>query len=100
MRRTDPVAHDILLGLQEAEGSAGRDQAAKSHAREMMTELAKLQLGILRGGVTRANLESLRRLGEKVPEAADTVLRTHLAGIVQRAKVELARYDPYRPLSD
>ena len=92
LRRTDPVSHDVLLGLLEAEGGGLRDQAAKSHARELMTELARLQLDVLRGGVTRGNLERLKGLGEEVPLAADTTLRAHLAGIVQRAKVELARY--------
>lgn len=90
--RTDPVSHDVLLGLLEAEGSGLRDQAAKSHAREMMTELARLQLDVLRGGATRGNLERLKQLGEQVPVAADTALRVHLASIVQRAAIEIERF--------
>ncbi len=95
---TDPVGCGVLLGLQEGESDGARDRAAKTRAREVMTELAMLQRDILRGaGVSRANLRRLKQLGEAAPDAADSSLRALLSGIVLRARVEWARYEASNP---
>lgn len=94
---TDVALGTVLLALQEADDDGVRDRAARSRARELMTELAALQRDVLRGRVSGANLARLARLGEAVPIAAAPELRAALAGVVLRARVELARYDAYRP---
>ena len=63
----------------------------------MMIELAALQRDVLRGRLSAANLKQLARLAEELPVAAAPALRAVLAGVVLRARVELARYEAHRP---
>ncbi len=66
---TDPVPCGVLLGLQEGEGDAVRDRAAKARARAMMAQLAMLQRDVLReGGVSREALVGFRGGGEFVTQ--------------------------------
>lgn len=62
-----------------------------------MAELARLQRDMLRGGASRATLVQMERLCGAAPDAADPALLDLLAGIVLRARVELARHDAFRP---
>ena len=94
---TDVASGSVLLALQEAGDDDARDRAARNRAREMMIELAALQRDVLRGRLSAANLKQLARLAEELPVAAAPALRAVLAGVVLRARVELARYEAHRP---
>jgi len=91
---TAEVSLGGMLALQEAEGGAVRDRAARRHGQQMLVELARLQRALLDGRVDAGALEQLASLAESVPLAADAGLRATMAEVALRARIELARHRP------
>ncbi|WP_158287780.1 flagellar assembly protein FliX [Falsiroseomonas bella] len=81
-----------LLAVQdESAGSRGRRQAPLQRAALALEELRGLQLDLLRGGDDPARLARLEALAEASEEATEPALRSLLAHVRLRARVELAR---------
>lgn len=87
-----PVALLGLLSVQEAEGDAMRDRAARKRGKELLDELARLQRTLLGGRLDPDALRRLAAVAAEPADAADPVLAATLRAIVVRARVELARY--------
>lgn len=88
------AAPEVLLGLlavQEAEGDAARDRAARKRGKEMLDELARLQRALLAGRLDPARLHALATLSADPADAADPALSAVLRAVAVRARVELAR---------
>ena len=86
------LSSTMLLAAQEAGQDAVQDREARRHGREVLADLAALQLDLLRGGTGAAGgLERPRWRGPG-REAADPALRgAALRSVRLRAAVEAAR---------
>lgn len=80
-----------MLALQEAEGDAVRDRAARKHGQALLAALARLQSALLGGGDDPAALHEVAALAAHMPPAPTPALAAALAGVSLRAQVELAR---------
>lgn len=89
---TAEVALGAMLAMQETEGAAVRDRAARRRGQDMLAELAALQRALLAGGADESGLGRLASLAAQVPEAADPALREVVAAVTLRVRVELARH--------
>lgn len=85
-----PAAALSLLGLQESAAAAERDARARTRGLAMLSALAALQAGLLRGAVDAGLPARLAALGEG-EAAADPALAALLAQVTLRARVEMAR---------
>ena len=85
-----PAAAVSLLGLQECGAVAERDARARTRGLAMLSALAALQAGLLRGAVDAGLPARLAALGEG-EAAADPALAALLAQVTLRARVEMAR---------
>jgi hypothetical protein len=84
---------EAMLALQEMGGEPIADRDARRHGRAILDELAALQRALLDPeGASEEALARLATLAESAPEAGDPALRAAVAGVVLRAKVELARH--------
>ncbi len=86
-----PMALAGMLALQEAEGSAVGDRAARRHGQALLSRLTRLQRALLAGPADPGLLDELARLVEAQPPAADPALAGVLRAIAVRVRVELAR---------
>ncbi len=87
-----PLSLDALLALQQMPAEAVRDREAKRHGEAMLRLLGALQHTALGGGGDDAALlAELGGLAEGVPEAEDPRLRSAVAAVALRARIELAR---------
>jgi len=88
---------DALLSLQEVDDSTARqgDARAQRWGADLLDRLDLLRLGILSGGIPRADLERIASLvGAQRQRATDPRLAEVLGEIELRARVELAKYAP------
>ncbi len=91
-----PVSLHGLLALQEAEGDAVQDRAARRHAGAMLDDLSSVQRALL-GGDPDATAAALGRLADAArrgPAAADPRLGAVVRAIAIRAAIEAARHAP------
>jgi hypothetical protein len=79
-----------LMALQEEDDPAGRNRRGAARGRALLADLAALQAELLGGTANPARLERLARLSDG-ESPADPALADALAGIVLRARIELAR---------
>ena len=85
-----------LLAVQEdgRRGSKEANKRAKQRADEILKQLDKVKLGILRGDLPKSNLEELSRIISRSRENdIDPKLSEILDEIYLRAQVELAKYN-------
>lgn len=80
-----------LLAVQEAEGDAVRDRAARRRGGRMLDELAKLQRALLAGRLDPATLRSLAELAADPADAADPAIAAAVRAVAVRARVMLAQ---------
>lgn len=91
-----PVGLHSLLTLQEAEGDAVQDRAARRHAGSMLHELSSVQRALLQGDPlgTSTALARLADAARHGAAAADPRLAAVVQAITMRAAVEAARRAP------
>ncbi len=80
-----------MLALQEDEGGAVQDRAARRHGRAMLTALAELQRTLLANDDDVATLAKLAELVTHMPRATDPALAAAVDAVTLRARIELAR---------
>ncbi|WP_270938963.1 flagellar assembly protein FliX, partial [Falsiroseomonas oryzae] len=86
------VAVPALLAVQEERAAPRRESAdAARRADAALVELTGLQLDLLRGRVGQDRLLRLARMAETTADDADPALRSILAEVALRVRVELAR---------
>jgi len=88
---------DALLSLQEVgDSTSDRGNArARRWGEDLLDRLDMLRLGILSGGIPRADLERIASMvGAQRLRATDPRLAEVLGEIELRARVELAKYAP------
>ena len=81
-----------LLALQQADAATGQNQRASDHGFAMLDGLTALQRGLLSGDDLTEPLNSLAKLSDAVPRAADPKLNDIVTEIDQRVRIELARW--------
>ena len=89
-----PASLGAMLALQEVSPEPLRDQAARRHGEALLRLLAALQrAGLAREGEGdgAATLAELDEMVRRVPDAADPALRSAVAAVALRVRVELAR---------
>lgn len=86
-----PAALSGMLSLQELGCEPAEDRAARRRGYDLLAALSALQRGLLADGDDPAHLERLAVLASDVPASADPRLREAVAGLVLRARVELAK---------
>lgn len=86
-----PAALSGMLSLQELGCEPAEDRAARRRGYDLLAALSALQRGLLADGEDSAHLGRLASLASNVPESADLRLREAVAGLVLRARVELAK---------
>ena len=95
MPRPAPVqayaVQDILLLLQEQQDTPARDRRARSHGRQLLDLLARLQVGLLTDTPTDSAMQQLAALIVKCPDGSDPALQDALAQVALRVRVELAK---------
>lgn len=84
---------EALVALQAAPDAARKDKPAEQkRAEDLLDRLDQIRLGILRGDVSRLDLQALLlRLGERRRAGGDPRLLAIVDEIELRAKVELAK---------
>ena len=88
---------DALLSLQEVGDSTSEqgNSRARRWGEDLLDRLDMLRLGILSGGIPRADLERIASMvGAQRLRATDPRLAEVLGEIELRARVELAKYAP------
>ncbi|HEX5327228.1 MAG TPA: flagellar assembly protein FliX [Acetobacteraceae bacterium] len=86
-----PAALAGMLSLQELGCEPAEDRAARRRGYDLLAALSALQRGLLADGDDSGLVERLTTLASDVPESADPRLREAVAGLVLRARVELAK---------
>ena len=81
-----------LLALQSESADDVQDHTARGRARDILKELDRLRLALLRGAIDSEQLQRLAGLACDLPVATDPQLRTLVNQIMVRAQVELARH--------
>lgn len=88
---------DALLSLQEV-GDSTSDRAnarARRWGEDLLDKLELIRLGLLSGGIPRADMERIATMvGAQRERTTDPRLAEVLAEIELRARVELAKYAP------
>lgn len=84
---------EALVALQEVPDAAQQTKPAEQkHAEDLLDRLDQIRLGILRGDLSRLDLQALLlRLGERRRAGGDPRLMAIVDEIELRAKVELAK---------
>lgn len=81
-----------LLALQQVDTTAGQNQQATDHGFAMLDGLTALQRSLVSGDNLGESLNSLAKLSDAVPVAADPKLNDIVTEIDQRVRIELARW--------
>lgn len=85
-----PLGAAMMLALQENATAETGDREARQHGQQLLAALAELQRALLSGGATDA-LERLSRLADVTRQSGDPALRSVIASIRLRARLEVAR---------
>jgi hypothetical protein len=83
-----------MLALQEMPDPHLADREARRRGQDILAALAALQRALL--GAGPLDPETLARLAQDVPVAADPALRAAVAALVLRARIEGARLEARR----
>ncbi|MGE0415839.1 MAG: flagellar assembly protein FliX [Acetobacteraceae bacterium] len=89
---TANVSLSSLLSLQEDTTEHERNEHARRHAADILTELATLQRVLLEQGDTADHAQVLGSLLARLPVVTDPALTAVIRLIALRARVELARH--------